>query len=385
MNKIIIIIINLVSILLLVAFYTLAERKVMASMQRRIGPGFYSRFFGVFQGLIDGFQLFITGILIPVKAFKKLFILSPIILFTLSVTAWIFLPIQPDNAILVDDFSLLFTLAIVALSSLPLLLAGVASRSKLAYFGSLRAIVSVLSYDLIIGLIFLIIGLIVGSFDILAVIEFQSKYGWLIYYIPMIAVIFIILSLVETNRAPFDLAESESELVAGFHVEYSGFLFALFFLAEYSFMLLAANLFVILFLGAWLTPFNNISLVGYMLKVLFINFLFIVIRAVFPRVRIDQLIIFCWKILLCFILLYFLLIILFFILLPAYTLFNFMVFLAHMYVVAEIFRLRDVGNTRHLERLAEEAKKKEKEMPARKAAGYYIEKNELPDIKPIEC
>lgn len=299
-NVIFFIIVNVLILMLVIAFYTVVERKVMAAVQRRVGPGFYSKTYGVFQGIFDGISLLLTSITMPIRSKFFLFISAPVFSFTCCVIPWFFLPISNKVPFLYTEFSVLFVLAFISMSSVPILIAGFASGNEYAYLGSFRAICAVLSYELLVSFIIVILCFFVKSYDIFDLVYFQNYSGWFIFYVPQLAVIYYILILIETNRAPFDLAESESELVAGFHVEYSGFLFALFFLTEYSFMLLGGVLFVIFFLGGWDTG-SFLNMVLFYCKIIGVCVSFIIVRAVFPRVRIDQLIIFSWKKLLLYV------------------------------------------------------------------------------------
>lgn len=285
---------NVVPILLAVVFYTLAERKVMAAVQRRLGPGYITKF-GVLQPLADGLKALLKESVIPRRAHKSTFVFAPAFTFFLALTTWAIIPFTNTGAIANVTSSLLYVFAISSLNVYGVLLAGWASNSRYALIGSIRSVAQMLSYEISMSFTILPIVLFTGSFNFFEIVEFQCENHWFAFaYLPL-AVIFFVASLAETNRAPFDLPEAEAELVAGYNVEYSGFLFALFFLAEYANMITMSSLNVILFWGGW----DGLGLISdgtaFVLKTTFFCILFIIVRAALPRLRFDQLMGIGWR------------------------------------------------------------------------------------------
>lgn len=299
----------LVGILLTVAFYTLAERKVMAGVQRRKGPNVIG-FWGVLQPLVDGLKLVLKENIIPVKADKMLFIMAPMISFVLAFSAWALIPFQNIGILSDLNIGLLFLFALSSLGVYGIILGGWASNSKYAFLGALRSTAQMISYEIILGVIFLSICILVGSINLYDILAAQHQIWFCIPLWPFL-IVFVIAMLAETNRAPFDLPEAEAEIVAGYNVEYSGIAFALFFLAEYSNMLLFSALFSILFLGGGAPFLNYTGIIVFIVKSLIIAASFIVIRAGLPRLRYDQLMIKSWTILLPAVFLFFLFIVFF--------------------------------------------------------------------------
>jgi len=287
-------------LLLSVALLTLIERKVLASFQRRRGPNVVG-FIGFLQPIADGFKLLLKESIVPFRANKKIFIAAPIFFILASVAYWAVLPF-PDFYVLAHlDLGILYTLSVSSLSVYGIILAGWASNSRYAFLGALRSAAQMISYEVSIGLVFLSIHLVVGSLDITKVIFYQ-RYVWFIFpFLPMFF-LFFVSALAETSRAPFDLPEAEGELVAGYNVEYSSAGFALFFIAEYLNIIMMSFFIVILFLGGWLVPFGMpISKdISFLIKFICIFFLFIWVRASFPRFRYDQLMRLGWKVFLPF-------------------------------------------------------------------------------------
>jgi NADH-quinone oxidoreductase subunit H len=289
-----------VPVLISIAYYTLAERKVMGSIQRRKGPNVVG-LWGLLQPLADGLKLVIKEIVIPRKSNIKLFVAAPIITFILSLLNWIVVPFQ--GSVFIDfNYGLLYLFAISGLSVYGVLLAGWASNSKYAFLGSLRAIAQMISYELTITLTIIPIILISGSLNLTDIIWTQVYFGYNCFFLLPLVIIFFISILAETNRAPFDLAEAEAEIVAGYNIEYSSIIFAMFFLGEYGNMIIMCILMVILFFGGWY--FSLIILFWHPLivnlffavKTIFFCFLFIVARAMLPRYRFDQLMLIGWKV-----------------------------------------------------------------------------------------
>lgn len=305
-------------LLISIAFLTLLERKFIASIQNRKGPNIVGTF-GILQPLADGLKLFLKEIIIPSYANPFLFILAPILTFSLSLVSWVVIPIN-GISISNTNFDLLYILAISSLSIYGIILAGWASNSKYALLGALRSTAQMISYEVFIGLLFIILILFSGSLNLIEIMFNQSNLWYFFPLFPVCTLLFISI-LAETNRAPFDLPEAEAELVAGYNIEYSGICFALFFLGEYSNMILMSLLMTILFLGGWhmmgpiyvllILSFCIPQIVWLSLKVLFFLSLFIIIRAVLPRYRYDQLMMLGWKIFLPLSLSYLLLYIIF--------------------------------------------------------------------------
>lgn len=295
------ILIVVVPILLAVAFITIIERKVMGSMQRRIGPNVVG-YYGVLQPFADALKLVVKEQVIPTQATKSLFFLAPIISLIFSLLGWGVIPFGPGLAL--SDFSLgiLYSLALSSIGVYGILFAGWSANSKYAFLGSLRSTAQIISYELIYSAAVLAVLLLCGSFNITQIIEMQNSIWYIVPLLP-IFVLFFISALAETNRTPFDLPEAESELVAGFMTEHSGMIFVFFFLAEYCSIVLISTFTAILFLGGYLVPFTenldvtfgiNISSISLGIKAVFFIFVFVWIRATLPRMRYDQLMVFCW-------------------------------------------------------------------------------------------
>lgn len=294
-----------VPIMLTVAYLTLAERKVIGYMQVRIGPNRVG-YFGLLQPLADGLKLLLKEIIIPSGSNKFLFIIAPVLALTPALAAWAVVPFA-DGMVLADvNAGLLYILAMTSLGVYGIIIAGWASNSKYAFIGSLRSAAQIVSYEIPMGFALVCVLMVSQSMNLGDIVLGQKSnvglFGW--YFIPLFPmfVVYFISGVAETNRAPFDMAEGESEIVAGFHVEYSGMAFALFFLAEYANMILIAILTAIMFLGGWLppfdvVPFNLLPGVFWLLaKTSFVLFLFLWFRATFPRYRYDQLMRLGWKV-----------------------------------------------------------------------------------------
>jgi NADH-quinone oxidoreductase subunit H len=298
----------LVPVLVSVAFLTLAERKVLAAMQMRRGPNVVGPF-GLLQPFADAIKMLMKETIIPSGASRLLFIAAPMLTFTLAMLAWAVIPVSDGWAIADINVGVLYLFAISSLGVYGIIIAGWASNSKYAFLGSLRAAAQMVSYEVSIGFVIVTVLLCVGSLNLTEVVRAQTNLWFVIPLFPMF-VIFFISALAETNRAPFDIPEGESELVAGFFVEYSSMSFALFFLGEYANMILMSSLTTILFLGGWLPPFDIAPFnwlpgpLWFVLKVALCLFIFIWVRATFPRYRYDQLMRLGWKIFLPFSLLW---------------------------------------------------------------------------------
>ena len=289
-----------VPLLIGVAYLTLAERKVMGSIQRRKGPNVVG-LLGLFQPLADGLKLLLKEPVLPNSINTIIFLLAPVSTFMLALISWSIMPFSPA-AVLADlNVGILYTFAVSSLGVYGIITAGWASNSKYAFLGCLRSAAQMVSYEVSIGLIIITVLLCVGSLNLNEIIDAQKEI-WFVFPLFPLSIMFFISCLAETNRAPFDLPEAEAELVAGYNVEYSSMGFALFFLGEYANMILMSGLAAILFLGGWLPPFNH-PLIFWIpggfwlgLKISFFLFLFIWVRAAFPRYRYDQLMRIGWKV-----------------------------------------------------------------------------------------
>ncbi len=288
-----------------VAYLTLAERKVLGFMQIRPGPNRVG-YWGLLQPVADGIKLLTKEFIIPNGSNKFLFVAAPVLALTPALAAWAVVPFD-DGMILADvNAGLLYLLAMTSLGVYGIIIAGWASNSKYAFLGALRSAAQIVSYELAMGFALVCVLLAAQSMNLGDIVRGQSHgagmLGW--YWVPLFPmfVVYFIAGVAETNRAPFDLAEGESEIVAGFHVEYSGMGFAIFFLAEYANMILIAAMTSVMFLGGWLppldiAPFNQIPGLFWMLaKMSAMLFIFLWFRATFPRYRYDQLMRLGWKI-----------------------------------------------------------------------------------------
>nr|QCU46376.1 NADH dehydrogenase subunit 1 [Stomolophus sp. CG-2019] len=287
------ILIVIVPVLIAVAYLTLAERKVLGYMQARKGPNIVG-VYGLLQPLADGVKLFTKEMTIPNHSNLIIYFISPIMFLALALILWGVLPYYSNITYSQITLGLLFVLAISSISVYAVLMSGWASTSKYAYLGSLRAAAQMISYEVSMGLIIISVILCVGSLNLSQISWFQSNS--IIFIAPLLpaATMFLISLVAETNRAPFDLTEGESELVSGYNVEYSSMSFALLFLAEYANIIFMSALFSLIFLGGWIGPLFN-STIWFGLKTAFIAMYFIWIRASFPRIRYDQLMMLLWK------------------------------------------------------------------------------------------
>lgn len=291
-------------LMLAVAYLTYAERKVIGYIQVRLGPNRVGPK-GWLQPIADGVKLLMKEVIVPTDANRFLFLLAPILAIAPALAAWAVVPFGDDLVVADIDASLLYVLAITSMGVYGIIIAGWASNSKYAFLGAMRSAAQMVAYEIAMG--FALVGVLMAaqSLNLGDIVEAQRGGGfWSWYWLPLFPffIIYFIAGVAETNRAPFDVAEGESEIVAGFHVEYSGIAFALFFLAEYANMILVAMLAAIMFLGGWLPivdfmPFNLIpGFVWLMLKVAFLLFFFLWLRATFPRYRYDQIMRLGWKV-----------------------------------------------------------------------------------------
>nr|UAX19500.1 NADH dehydrogenase subunit 1 [Macropus cf. giganteus TL-2021] len=282
----------IVPILLAVAFLTLVERKVLGYMQFRKGPNIVGPY-GLLQPVADAIKLFTKEPLRPLTSSVPMFIIAPILALTLALTIWT--PLPMPHALIDLNLGLLFILSLSGLSVYSILWSGWASNSKYALIGALRAVAQTISYEVTLAIILLSIMLINGSFTLKNLIITQENM-WLIVTTWPLAMMWYISTLAETNRAPFDLTEGESELVSGFNVEYAAGPFAMFFLAEYANIMAMNAMTAILFLGSSLNHnLSHLNTLSFMLKTLFLTFMFLWIRASYPRFRYDQLMYLLWK------------------------------------------------------------------------------------------
>nr|YP_009476708.1 NADH dehydrogenase subunit 1 [Proteomonas sulcata]AVM81201.1 NADH dehydrogenase subunit 1 [Proteomonas sulcata] len=294
----------IIPLLVAVAYLTLLERKVMASMQQRRGPNVVG-VFGLLQPFADGLKLLIKETILPSSANTVIFVLAPIITFLLSLIAWAVVPFG-KNMVLVDlNVGVLFIFAISSLGVYGIICAGWASNSKYAFLGALRSAAQMISYEVSMGLIIISVLICAGSLNLTTIVESQQEIFYCFPLFPLL-LMFFVSTLAETNRAPFDLPEAEAELVSGYNTEYSAMGFALFFLGEYANMILMCSVTTLFFLGGWLSPINGFGfnyipgVVWFGLKTTFLLFTFVWVRATFPRYRYDQLMRLGWKIFLPF-------------------------------------------------------------------------------------
>ena len=297
-----------VPLLVAVAYLTYAERKVIAAMQLRKGPNVVGPF-GLLQPFADGAKLLFKETILPAGSNKVVFLLAPMLTFVLAMVAWAVIPVDEGWVIADINVGILFLFAISSLGVYGVIMAGWASNSKYPFLGALRSAAQMVSYEVSMGFVIITVLLCVGSLNLTDIVLAQQNVWFCIPLLPMF-VIFFISTLAETNRAPFDLPEGESELVAGYFVEYSAMTFALFFLGEYANMILMSAMTTILFLGGWLPlfdipPFNWIpGPIWFIAKVCLVLFFFLWVRATYPRYRYDQLMRLGWKVFLPFSLLW---------------------------------------------------------------------------------
>ncbi len=291
-----------VPLLISMAMLTYFERKVIASMQMRKGPNVVGPF-GLLQPFADGLKLFLKETIIPTQANTVIFLLAPVITFMLALLGWAVVPLSAEFVIADINVGILYLFAISSLGVYGIIMSGWASNSKYAFLGAIRSAAQMVSYEVSIGFVIVTVLLMVGSLNLGDIIAAQSGgiFNWFVFsgLFPMFVVYFI-SALAETNRLPFDLPEAEGELVAGYNVEYSSMAFALFFLGEYMNMILMSGIGVILFLGGWQAPCEWLSfipgVIWFALKICALLFVFLWVRATFPRYRYDQLMRLGWKI-----------------------------------------------------------------------------------------
>jgi NADH-quinone oxidoreductase subunit H len=295
----------LVPLLIGVAYLTLAERKVLAAIQIRRGPNVVGPF-GLFQPFADAIKMMMKETIIPTGANRVLFLMAPMLTFALAMIAWAVIPVDNGWAVANINVGVLYLFAISSLGVYGIIIAGWASNSKYAFLGGLRSAAQMVSYEVSMGFVIVTVLICVGSLNLNDIVMAQQKIWFFIPLFPMF-IVFFISTLAETNRSPFDLPEGESEIVAGFFVEYSSMSFALFFLGEYANMFLMSAMTTILFLGGWLAPFGLTFIPGpiwFIVKIVAVLFTFIWVRGTFPRYRYDQLMRLGWKVFLPFSLFY---------------------------------------------------------------------------------
>ncbi|HUX91154.1 MAG TPA: NADH-quinone oxidoreductase subunit NuoH [Gallionellaceae bacterium] len=300
-----------IPLMLGVAYLTYAERKILAYMQVRVGPNRVG-YYGLLQPIADGVKLLFKELIVPIRSNKFLFAIAPVMVLAPALAAWAVVPFSNGLVLANINAGLLFILAMTSIGVYGVIIAGWSSNSKYAFLGAMRSAAQMVSYELPMGFALVCVLLAAQSMNLTDIVLGQQSnaglFGW--YFVPLLPmfVVYLIAGVAETNRAPFDMAEGESEIVAGFHVEYSGMGFALFFLGEYANMILIAALTSLFFLGGWLNPFHGWMLVGAITdlvpgivwllgKMFFILFLFLWFRATFPRYRYDQLMRLGWKVL----------------------------------------------------------------------------------------
>ena len=289
-----------VPLLVLIAYLTYFERKVIGAIQLRKGPNVVGPF-GLFQPIADGIKLLTKETIFPDNSNKLIFIFSPILTFTLALIGWAVIPVDYKIVLADINVGVMYIFAVSSLGVYGIIMAGWASNSRYAFLGALRSAAQMISYEVSIGLIIISVLITSGSLNLTEIVMKQQNMWYVIPHFPMF-IIFFISTLAETNRAPFDLPEAESELVAGYNVEYSSMSFGLFFLGEYGNMILMSSMSTILFLGGWLPPvdisfFQNIpGFIWFLLKVTFLLFIFLWVRATLPRYRYDQLMRLGWKV-----------------------------------------------------------------------------------------
>ncbi|MET0070079.1 MAG: NADH-quinone oxidoreductase subunit NuoH [Candidatus Thiodiazotropha sp.] len=302
------IVVIVLPLMLIVAYYTYAERKIIGYMQVRIGPNRVGPK-GWLQPIADAVKLMFKEIVLPTKANKLLFVIAPVITLGPALAAWAVFPFDEELVLADINAGLLYILALTSVGVYGVIIAGWASNSKYAFLGALRSAAQIVSYEIAMG--FALVGVLVaaGSLNLGDIVRAQEGglFSW--FWLPLLPLfgVYLISGVAETNRAPFDVAEGESEIVAGFHVEYSGMVFAVFFLAEYANMILISALTALMFMGGWLSPFHGWPLLGplfdwvpgffwLVIKTAFFMFLFLWFRATFPRYRYDQIMRLGWKV-----------------------------------------------------------------------------------------
>ncbi len=291
----------LIPLMLTVAYLTFAERKLIGYMQVRLGPNRVGPR-GWLQPIADSLKLMFKEVVVPSGANRVLFLLAPVLALGPALAAWAVIPFDAEMVLADINAGLLYILALTSLGVYGIIVAGWASNSKYAFLGAMRSAAQIVSYEIAMGFALVAVLVAAGSLNLGDIVESQrGAYGVLNWFwVPLLPIFFIyfISGVAETNRAPFDVSEGESEIVAGFHVEYSGMAFALFFLAEYANIILISGLTAVLFLGGWLSPIPGVpdGIGWFLIKTSFFMFLFLWFRATFPRYRYDQIMRLGWKV-----------------------------------------------------------------------------------------
>lgn len=284
----------IIPVFISVAFVTLVERKILGSIQIRTGPNTVG-LTGIMQPIADGLKLFSKETIIPTQSNNLIFILAPILGLTTALVSWSVIPLGVGMVVVDWSLGLIFIMAISSISIYSMIMSGWSSNCQYSFFGSIRASAQMISYEVSLGLIILTIVISSGELNLTTIVLSQYEIWYLFPQFPAF-LLFFISSLAETNRSPFDLTEGESELVSGYNTEYSAMAFALFFLAEYSHIIIMSSLTSILFLGGWLPFFNTfLPLPWLSLKIMFIIYCFVWVRGSYPRMRYDQLMVLLWK------------------------------------------------------------------------------------------
>ncbi|MGC9385559.1 MAG: NADH-quinone oxidoreductase subunit NuoH [Hydrogenovibrio sp.] len=303
-------IVVILPVMLAVAWLTFAERKVIGYMQVRMGPNRVGPK-GWLQPIADALKLMFKEVVLPSQSNLYLFVVAPVLAIAPAVAVWAVIPFDADGVVVADiNAGLLYVLAVSSIIVYGVIISGWASNSKYAFLGAMRASAQKISYEIAMGFALVTVLMVADSMNLTDIVNGQQGGIWNWYWIPLLPMFFVyfISGVAETNRAPFDVAEGESEIVAGFHVEYSGMAFAVFFLAEYAMMILISFMTAIMFLGGWFSPFEGIpgletlfawvpGFVWLFIKVAFLLFLFLWFRATFPRYRYDQIMRLGWKVL----------------------------------------------------------------------------------------
>ncbi len=292
------ILILIVLLLISVAYFTLAERKLLAVIQRRRGPNVIG-VYGLLQPLSDGLKLLVKEIILPSNSNQTLFIIAPMLTFIISLLGWAVIPFDKYATLAELNLGILYLLGVSSIGVYGIIISGWASNSKYAFLGALRSTAQMISYEVSLGFIIIVVAICCESFNINQIVYFQKDIWFVVAFFPLF-LMFFISGLAETNRHPFDLPEAEAELVSGYNVEYSAMSFALFSLGEYSNMLLMSSLNVILFFGGWLAPIELLSFIPgsfwFGLKIIVFVILYVLMRAILPRYRYDQLMYLGWKV-----------------------------------------------------------------------------------------
>jgi NADH-quinone oxidoreductase subunit H len=298
----------IIPLLLMIAVFTYAERRIIGLIQNRLGPNRVG-YQGILQPVADIIKLFFKEIVIPDKANKYLFIMAPVFILAISLATWAVIPVSAGLVIANLNVGILYILVMTSFNVYGIIMAGWAANSSYALLGAMREVAQIISYEIAMGFTIIGVMLLAGSMNLTTIVISQHGGITAWYWLPLfpLFIIYFVAAIAETNRAPFDVAEGESELVAGFHVEYSGVAFAMFFMAEYANMILVSFLTVIMFFGGWLSPFENVpSIQQYcawlpppvwlVIKALIFMFVLLWIRATFPRYRYDHIMRLGWKI-----------------------------------------------------------------------------------------